>query len=51
MSAYKSDTLYDCIRVVDAPEAAESDIPEFLLESEEDYDEDFEAAKWQRGLA
>ena len=51
MSAYKSDTLYDYIRVVDAPEAAESDIPEFLLETEEDYDEDFEAAKWQRGLA
>jgi hypothetical protein len=34
MSAYKTDALYDCIRVVDAPEATESDIPEFLLEEE-----------------
>jgi hypothetical protein len=34
MSAYKTDTLYDCIRVVDDPEARESDIPEFLLEEE-----------------
>lgn len=37
MSAYKNDSLYDCIRVVDAPEAAETDIPEFLLEQEEDW--------------
>lgn len=32
MSAYTLDTLYDSIRVVDAPEAKEEDIPEFLLE-------------------
>jgi hypothetical protein len=32
MSAYKSDTLYDCIRVIDAHEAKEEDIPEFLQE-------------------
>ena len=37
MSAYKSDTLYDCIRVVDAPDASEEDIPEFLLEEQEDW--------------
>ena len=32
MSLYKSDTLYDSIRVVDAPGASEEDIPEFFLE-------------------
>ena len=32
MSAYKNDELYDCIRVVDAPDASEDDIPEFLQE-------------------
>ena len=37
MSAYKSDTLYDCIRVVDAPDASEENIPEFLLEEQEDW--------------
>lgn len=34
MSLYKSDALYDCIRVVDAPDAEEDDIPEFLLPQE-----------------
>lgn len=48
MSAVKHDELFGLIRVVDAPEAAETDIPEFLLEEE---DEDWLAAKWQRGLA
>lgn len=32
MSAYTLDTLYDSIRVVDAPEAKEEDVPSFLLE-------------------
>jgi hypothetical protein len=32
MSAYKNDELYDCIRVVDAPDASEEDVPEFLQE-------------------
>ena len=49
MSAVKHDELFDLIRVVDAPpNAKECDIPEFLLEEE---DEDWLAAKWQRGLA
>lgn len=42
MSAYKSDTLFDCIRVVDSPDAKEKDIPEFLLETEH---EDWLSAK------
>ena len=49
MSAVKHDELFGLIRVVDAPpNAKECDIPEFLLEEE---DEDWLAAKWQRGLA
>ena len=51
MCLAKHDELYDAITVIDAPDAKEEDIPEFLLETEEGYDEDFEAAKWQRGLA
>jgi len=31
MSAYKNDELYSYINVVDAPDAKEEDIPEFLL--------------------
>jgi hypothetical protein len=51
MCLVKHDEVYDAITVIDAPDAKEEDIPEFLLETEEGYDEDFEAAKWQRGLA
>ena len=35
MSMYKYDELFDAIQTVDAPEATEADIPEFLLETEE----------------
>jgi hypothetical protein len=51
MNMVKYNELFDAIDIVDAPNAAEADIPEFLLETGKDYDEDFEAAKWQRGLA
>lgn len=34
MNAVKYDELFDWIDVVDAPEATEADIPEFLLEQE-----------------
>ena len=37
MSAYKSGNLYDYIRVIDAPDAKEEDIPEFLLDNTEDW--------------
>jgi hypothetical protein len=35
MNAYKYDEVFDMIDIVDAPEATESDIPEFLLEEED----------------
>ena len=35
MNAVKYDELFDWIDVVDAPEATEADIPEFLLEEED----------------
>jgi len=34
MNAVKYDELFDWIDVVDAPDATEADIPEFLLEEE-----------------
>jgi hypothetical protein len=34
MNAYKYDEVFDMIDIVDAPEATEADIPEFLLEQE-----------------
>ena len=34
MNAVKYDELFDWIDVVEAPEATEADIPEFLLEEE-----------------
>ena len=37
MSLVKHDELYDAITVVDAPDAKEEDIPEFLLEEQEDW--------------
>jgi hypothetical protein len=37
MCAYKFDEAYDHISMVDAPEATEADIPEFLLEEQEDW--------------
>ncbi len=48
MNLVKYNELYEAITLVDAPGAKEEDIPEFLLEGE---DEDWLAAKWQRGLA
>ena len=39
MNAYKYDEVFDMIDIVDAPEAAESDIPEFLLEEERELEE------------
>jgi hypothetical protein len=35
MNAVKYDELFDWIDIVDAPEATEADIPEFLLEEED----------------
>ena len=40
MNAYKYDEVFDMIDIVDAPEAAESDIPEFLLEETEEEQEE-----------
>jgi hypothetical protein len=37
MCLAKHDELYDAITVVDAPDAKEEDIPEFLLEEEKDW--------------
>jgi hypothetical protein len=51
MNAVKYDELFDMIDIVDAPGAKEKDIPEFLLEEE---DEDREAPIWpnpQKSLA
>ena len=51
MCLAKHDELYDAITVVDAPDAKEEDIPEFLLEVD---DEDREAPIWpnpQKSLA
>ena len=39
MDGYKYDHLWEQISIVDAPEAAESDIPEFLLEEERELEE------------
>jgi len=39
MNAVKYDELFDWIDVVDAPGATEADIPEFLLETEEEQEE------------
>ena len=39
MNAYKYDEVFDMIDIVEAPEAAESDIPEFLLEEERELEE------------
>jgi hypothetical protein len=36
MSAVKYDEVFNYIEVVDAPDAKESDIPEFLLPQDED---------------
>jgi len=36
MCLAKHDELYDAITVIDAPDAKEEDIPEFLLEEQED---------------
>jgi len=35
MNMYKYDEIFDAIETVDAPGATETDIPEFLLETEE----------------
>jgi hypothetical protein len=51
MCLAKHDELYDAITVVDAPDAKEEDIPDFLLEVD---DEDREAPIWpnpQKSLA
>jgi hypothetical protein len=51
MCLVKHDELYDTITVIDAPDAKEEDIPEFLLEQE---DEDPEEPRWpkpQKSLA
>ena len=51
MCLAKHDELYDAITVIDAPNAKEEDIPEFLLEVD---DEDREAPIWpnpQKSLA
>jgi len=37
MCLAKHDELYDAITVIDAPDAKEEDIPEFLLEEQEDW--------------
>jgi hypothetical protein len=37
MNAVKYDELFDMIDIVDAPDAKEEDIPEFLLEKQEDW--------------
>ena len=36
MNAVKYDELHNHIEVIDAPDAKEEDIPEFLLENQED---------------
>jgi hypothetical protein len=51
MNAVKYDELFDMIDIVDATDATEADIPEFLLEKE---DEDLEEPRWpnpQKSLA
>jgi hypothetical protein len=51
MCAHKYDEAWDCISLEDAPDATEADIPEFLLEKE---DEDSEEPRWpnpQKSLA
>ncbi len=51
MNMAKYNELFDAIDIVDAPDAAEADIPEFLLEKE---DEDLEEPRWpnpQKSLA
>ena len=51
MNMVKYDELFDAIDIVDAPDAKEEDIPEFLLEVD---DEDREAPIWpnpQKSLA
>jgi hypothetical protein len=51
MNMYKYDEIFDAIDTVDAPGATEADIPEFLLEKE---DEDLEEPRWpnpQKSLA
>lgn len=37
MCAYKFDEAWDHITMVEAPDATEADIPEFLLEEQEDW--------------
>jgi hypothetical protein len=37
MCLVKHDEVYDAITVIDAPDAKEEDIPEFLLEEQEDW--------------
>lgn len=46
MSLVKYEGLYNSIRLVDAPDATEEDIPEFLLE-EQDSLESIPAHEWQ----
>ena len=46
MNLVKYDELYDAITLVDAPEAKEEDIPEFLLE-EQDWLESIPTREWQ----
>jgi hypothetical protein len=51
MNMYKYDEIFDAIDIVDAPGAKATDIPEFLLEKE---DEDSEEPRWpnpQKSLA
>jgi hypothetical protein len=40
MNFYKYDELFDAIKVVDAPNASEKDIPEFLLSGQKESAED-----------
>ncbi len=42
MSSVKYDELQNYIKVEPAPEANESDIPEFLLDNDEEYDDEDE---------
>jgi hypothetical protein len=37
MYAGKFDEIFDCIKTAEAPDATEGDIPDFLLENEEDF--------------
>jgi hypothetical protein len=40
MNMVKYDEIFDAIETVDAPGATEADIPEFLLETEEELEEE-----------